>query len=89
MAYRSSPHETTGETPNLLMLGREVTLPVDLILAEPPEDPGEEPVNVPDYVAKLLDDMHTVHEATRGTITNQSISQKRQYDQNVRLATYK
>ena len=29
-AYRSSPHESTGLTPNLLMLGREVRMPADI-----------------------------------------------------------
>ena len=38
MAYRSAPHETTAETPNMMNLGREVTLPVDLMLEEPPEE---------------------------------------------------
>ena len=35
MSYRSAEHETTGCTPNHLMLGREVTTPLDLIY-EPP-----------------------------------------------------
>jgi hypothetical protein len=29
-AYRASPNETTGLSPNLLMLGREVLMPYDL-----------------------------------------------------------
>ena len=29
-AYRSSVHETTGVTPNLLMLGREVRMPSEV-----------------------------------------------------------
>ena len=35
LAYRSSIHETTGFTPNLLFLGREVILPLDLIYGDP------------------------------------------------------
>lgn len=31
LAYRSSTHESTGESPSILMLGREVELPVDLL----------------------------------------------------------
>ena len=31
LAFRSSIHESTGETPSLLMLGREVELPIDLL----------------------------------------------------------
>ena len=35
MAYRSSQHETTGFTPNMLMLGREVTTPLDIMYEMP------------------------------------------------------
>jgi hypothetical protein len=31
MAYRASEHETTGFSPNMLMLGRETSIPLDLI----------------------------------------------------------
>jgi hypothetical protein len=31
MAYRSSVHDTMGETPCFMMMGREVTLPIDLV----------------------------------------------------------
>jgi len=36
-AYRASPHESTGFTPNRLFLGREVRMPLDLLL-DLPED---------------------------------------------------
>ena len=36
MAYRSTEHETTGMSPNLLMLGRETTTPLDLAFEMPP-----------------------------------------------------
>ena len=35
MAYRSSVQETTGCSPNLLMLGREVALPLDILVGSP------------------------------------------------------
>ena len=31
-AYRSTPNESTGLTPNLLMLGREIRLPLEVTL---------------------------------------------------------
>ena len=39
MAYHSSVHESTGFTPNEMMFGREVLLPLDLVIgqAEPSE----------------------------------------------------
>ena len=40
MAYRASPHESTRCSPNLMMLNREVTLPIDLITGNPNSDFG-------------------------------------------------
>ena len=37
-AYRSTPHSTTGETPNRLMLGREVATPLQLLAPIVPEE---------------------------------------------------
>ncbi|CAC5375779.1 unnamed protein product [Mytilus coruscus] len=36
MAYRASEHETTGQTPNSLMLGRELSTPLDIMYEMPP-----------------------------------------------------
>lgn len=47
MAYRSAVHETTGYIPNMIMLGREVSTPLDLMY-ELPSD--MKPNNVHDYV---------------------------------------
>ena len=40
LAYRSSVHETTNVTPNEMMFGRQVTLPIELIYGKPA--PNEE-----------------------------------------------
>ena len=40
MAYRSSVHESTKCTPNLLMLNHEINLPMDLMIGAPPETPA-------------------------------------------------
>ena len=34
-AYRCTPQESTGESPNMMVLGREVRLPVDLVVECP------------------------------------------------------
>ena len=49
MAYRGTPHETSGFSPNFMMFGREVSVPVDVML--PPCTDDE--VNPDDYVTKL------------------------------------
>lgn len=50
MAYHSAVHETTGSTPNMLMLGREVSTPLDLMY-ELPSD--MKPSNLHDYIWAL------------------------------------
>ena len=40
MAYRSSVHETTKCTPNILMLNHKTNLPIDLMIGAPPETPA-------------------------------------------------
>lgn len=36
LAYRATVHESTKCTPNLVMLGKEITLPIDVIAGSPP-----------------------------------------------------
>ena len=38
LAYRSSEHESTGFSPNQMMLGREAEMPVDLMYGPSPEN---------------------------------------------------
>ena len=40
MAYRSPVHDSTGETPNMLMLGREIEVPLDVITESSPDAPS-------------------------------------------------
>jgi len=57
-AYRMTVHKTTGITPNMAMLGREVMLPAAFI-ARPPEEPTR--ISVP-FVRDLRYAMRDVHE---------------------------
>ncbi len=58
MAYRSSEHETTGMTPNMLMMGREVSTPLDL-LYEMPVGMKTFPDN--EWVWELKERLETAH----------------------------
>src|SRR6218665_970279 len=51
-AYRSTEHESTHYTPCRLFLGREVVLPVDLVLSDCRLEAGS-PVSVDDFVADV------------------------------------
>ena len=38
MAYRTAIHETTGCTPAQLMMGRDLRLPIDLLIGRPEDE---------------------------------------------------
>ena len=38
MAYRSTSQETTNISPNRMMMGREISLPIDLLFGNPPNE---------------------------------------------------
>ena len=81
-AYRSSVHESTGETPNMLMFGREVKLPLDLMV-EPFQDEELEPKDanlMTDYAEDLRDRIRLAHERAREVLRKSARRQKRTYD---------
>jgi hypothetical protein len=49
-AYRSSPHPATGFIPNLMMLGRKINIPKNILLSE---CSTKEPEDTDDYVKNL------------------------------------
>ena len=58
MAYRTAVHDTTGETPAMIMLGRNLRLPIDLFIGHPKK---EAPMHKSGYVEYLHSQMETVH----------------------------
>ena len=76
MAYRSSGNETTGYTPNMMMLGREVTVPLDIQFANPN--------NIKElqsgFAANLRKRMEQAHEIAREHIQTEMRRQKRYHD---------
>jgi len=49
-AYRTTPHTSTGETPNILMLGRETRVPDYLTYHVPDQDDS-----VHEFVSELVE----------------------------------
>ena len=76
MAYRSSVHESTGETPNMLMLGREIEVPLDVITESTPDTP---PL-ITEYALALQRRLASAHEAARRHLGKAAERQKRNYD---------
>ena len=90
MAYRSSEHDTTKFSPCMLMIGREIELPVDLIYGPHPQSeefPGETPA-VFAYSDNMQKRIWKVQEKARSNILKASDRQKRQYDVRVNQHRY-
>ena len=85
MAYRSSVHESTGETPNLLMVGRQVEVPLDVV-TEP--TPDVEPLET-EYAQALQEGLASPHEVVRRHLGLAAERQKRNYDKRVSSKPFK
>jgi hypothetical protein len=77
MAYRSAEHETTGCSPNSLMLGREVTTPLDVMYEMTPSLS-----NIPQqkWVWELKSRLEEAHNAVRYHTGQEMRRQKRYHD---------
>ncbi|MES9883973.1 MAG: DDE-type integrase/transposase/recombinase [Sedimenticola sp.] len=84
-AYRGTEHATTGYTPNQLMFGREVNLPVHFLIGVSPHRNNAENTYT-DYVANLNDRMTRIYQIVRQNLKGNSERQKRDYD--TRIATH-
>ena len=68
----------------MMMLGRELTLPVD-VLTEKPAEEGEKG----DYAENLRDRLYSAHERARDKLKLASEHQAKMYDRNTMLRCYK
>ena len=84
MALHSMKNKSLGFSANMMMLGRETTQPIDLILGLPrhtPQDP-------PNWVATSTRNLSHVHNLARDTIGKTHLQQKRDYDLRVLVPPY-
>ncbi|KAJ8936894.1 hypothetical protein NQ318_010921 [Aromia moschata] len=82
LAYRSSVHETTGQTPASIVMGRELRLPCDLKFGCTPGD------DVAGEVSTLRQRMDDIHERVRSNIQGASDRMKETYDINANDGRY-
>jgi len=85
LAYRSSKHEVTGLTPSELFLGRELRLPLDLLLGSPPK---EKSYLVTEYVEKLKEKLGKIYSEVGKQIKIKSARMKSRYDCKVRQTLF-
>ncbi|MEW8486665.1 MAG: hypothetical protein AB2705_15900, partial [Candidatus Thiodiazotropha sp.] len=77
MANRSAAHGTTGLSPDLLMLGRETTMPLDIAFEMPPSI-KQVPVN--QWVWELKERLESAHTYIRQTTGESMRRQKKVMD---------
>ncbi len=87
MAYRSSVHAATGKTPNMMVFGRDVVLPMQAVIGRPEKDDPD--VDVDEYVCTLQDRLEQAHRHARESLKKTSDYQKRHYDLRSREKTLK
>nr|XP_022290306.1 uncharacterized protein LOC111101945 [Crassostrea virginica] len=77
MAYRSAEHDTTGYSPNYLMLGREATTPLDLVYEM---NVQRKPIPRSKWVWQLQETMEEAHRIVRDNTQGEMMRQKRYHD---------
>ena len=85
MAYRSSVHKSTEETKTKLMFGRELDLPIDLLVGRLP---GKTMKDVPDYVKNLQAELEKAYEFVRLRLQCARERMKRRYDTDATKETF-
>ena len=79
MAYGRFVHESTGEKPNMLILGKEIEVPLDVCTELTPYTP---PV-ITEYALALQHSLDSIHEEARRHLGKATERQKRNYDKPV------
>lgn len=86
MAYRSAVHSSTGCTPNLLMLGRENNLPIDLMVGSPMESERHTcPVEYVEWVRKATEKCNNF---VQKSLQNSALKQKKYYDRGLKPRSF-
>ena len=80
MAYRSTVHESTGQTPNMMMLGRELPVPSHLLAQTPEQDAEGNVADKVPYAVELGNKLREAHELAREQLKKSHVRQKKQYD---------
>lgn len=85
-AYRSSIQESTGCTPNMMMLGRETSLPVDIMYSVSKEVGPPCPVTYVEWVRQAMEENF---ERVRDNLKVAATRQKRYFDERAEMRSFK
>ncbi|XP_067667689.1 uncharacterized protein [Haliotis asinina] len=85
MAYRSAAQESTKQTPNKMMFGRELSMPVDVMI----QNPSVDKVQVEDYPMRVKEYLSDVWDKARIILKDAGHRQKKNYDRNLHSKSFK
>ena len=88
-AYRACPNKTTRLSPNLLMLGRELRIPSELMYGGQCNNSDQEIKSYGDYIEYLKQRIRHAHEIARKNLTSGARRQSEIYDAKLAVYTYK
>ena len=86
MAYRGTPHESTGFSPNFMVYGKELFMPVDVMMGRPGSESSRDEL---EYVQGLRDRLEDAYDVAREHLQSSANRQKRYYDVNACEKPYK
>ena len=89
IAYQATPYEGTGMTLKLLMFGREVRMPIEVILGVSKNPNHKEFTSYGDYVDTLREQMQQAHVIALKFLGKNAIQTKEHYDAKCTLTKYK
>ncbi|CAF1253603.1 unnamed protein product [Rotaria sordida] len=84
LSIRTSINETTGETPAFMMFGRDLKLPMDLLIGEPTQGPPPTSIDslqINEYRKNLIHNLRSTYNFVREHSEVEKIIQKSKYDQ--------
>lgn len=86
MAYRCTPQESTNFSPNFIMLGRELKLPLEILFCPKEDDDNS---SYGEYINNLRDNLYEAHIIVRRKLQTAAKVQKDRYDTKMFLNLYR
>jgi len=80
MANISSLNCSTGQTPNKIVFGRDIILPMQACIGPPPTSDVDSDVSPESYVCDLQQQLESIHDIASEVIKTKAVYRKRQYD---------
>jgi hypothetical protein len=84
-AYRAAVHASTGYSPNFIMMGREINMPLDILI----KTPSETQVTPDSYVDRIHHTLYECYGRVRENLETMTNVNKRYYDLSATKTTYK